>query len=62
MKWWPHKTRDGDAKAAAEQEAKLRAAQRMTPVYERLADLVADLPAEELAARLRQAMTIARPT
>lgn len=61
MRWWPHRGRNGDAKAAAEQQAKFRAAQRMTPMYEQLAPLIAELPAEVLAARLRDAFTL-RPT
>lgn len=62
MRWWPRRRRNGDAQAAAEQQAKLRSAQRMTPVYERLAPLVADLPPEELATRLRDALTRIQPT
>jgi hypothetical protein len=60
VRWW-RRDRNGAAKAAAEQEAKLRAAQRMTPVYERLADALADLPAEELADRVRRALTVRHP-
>lgn len=60
MMWWRRRTPNGTAKARAEQEAKLRAAERMTPVYEQWAERIADLPAEELAARLRLAMTIVR--
>lgn len=55
MRWWPRRRRNGDARAAAEQEAKLRAAQRMTPVYEKLAPLVADLSDEEFAERVAKA-------
>jgi hypothetical protein len=33
----------------------------MTPVYERLADAIADLPAEELAERVRRALTLRHP-
>lgn len=61
MKWWPKRAGNGDAKDRAKQEALLRAAQRMTPVYEHLADHVAELPAEELARRMRAAFT-RRPT
>lgn len=52
---------NGDAAAAAEQRAKLRAAERQTPTYERMAGVLAELPPEELADRLRRAMTV-RPT
>ncbi len=63
MRWWRRKQPNGTAKARAEQEAKLRAAERMTPVYRAMADVVADLPAEELASRLRLAFTeVARRT
>lgn len=55
MRWWPRRRRNGDAQAAAEQEAKLRAAQRMGPVYEALAPLVAELPDEEFAERVARA-------
>jgi hypothetical protein len=58
--WWRRKPTNGTAHARAEQEAKLRAAQRMTPVYEQWAERIADLPADELAARMRLAMTIVR--
>lgn len=61
MRWRWRRERNGAAHAAAEQEAKLRAAQRMTPVYERLADAIADLPAEELAERVRRALTLRHP-
>lgn len=60
MKWW-RRDRNGAAKAAAEQEAKLRKEQRETPIYERLAGAVAELPAEELAERLRKALSVRHP-
>lgn len=62
MKWWGWWRRDpnGAAHAAAEQQAKLRRDQRMTPVYEQLARVMADLPADELAERVRRAMTVNR--
>lgn len=60
MSWW-RRDRNGAAKAAAEQEAKLRKEQRETPIYERLAGAMADLPAEELAERLRRALSVRHP-
>lgn len=57
MRWWPKHRSNGDAQRRAEQEHLLRAAKRMTPIYERLADHLAELPAEELAERLRMAFT-----
>lgn len=61
MKWPWQRDRNGAAKAAADEEAKLRKDQRMTPVYERLAPVLAELPAEELAERLRRAMQVRHP-
>ena len=61
MRWrWWRREPNGAAAAAAEQVAKLRRAQRATPHVERMADVIAELPAEELAERLRAAMTIRR--
>jgi len=60
VSWW-RRDRNGAAKAAAEQEAKLRKEQRETPIYERLAGAMADLPAEELAERLRRALSVRHP-
>jgi hypothetical protein len=56
MNWWPKRGPNGDAKRRAEQEALLRTAEKMTPVIEKLADHLRDLPPEELATRLRLAM------
>ncbi len=61
MRWPWRRERNGAAKAAAEELAKLRKAQRETPVYERLAGAIADLPAEELADRVRRALTVRHP-
>lgn len=61
MKWPWRRDRNGAAKAAAEEEAKLRKEQRMTPVYERLAGAIADLPADELTERMRRAFTVRHP-
>ena len=61
MRWWPKRGPNGDAHKRAEQEALLRTAQRMTPLYEKLADHVAELPAEELVERLRLALTRRSP-
>lgn len=61
MRWWPWRRRkhtNGDAAERTVQEAKLRAAQRLTPIYERLADRIAELPADEYVARVRAAMTL----
>lgn len=56
MKWrWWRRTPNGAAKAAAEAEARLRATQRLTPVYEQMARHLADLPDDEFAARVSQA-------
>ncbi len=61
MKWWPKRGPNGDSHKRAEQEALLRAAKRMTPLYEKLAGHVAELPPEELAQRLRMAFTRRAP-
>jgi hypothetical protein len=58
MRWWRHKEPNGTAARRAEQEAKLRAAERMTPVYVAMAPILSDLPEEELLKRLRAALTI----
>lgn len=56
--WW---RANGEAKRErAAAEAKLRAVKRQTPTYERLADSIADLPADELADRLRRALMVRR--
>lgn len=61
IRWWRawRERRNSEAANAREQEAKLHHAERQTAVYERLAQHVADLPDEELAARMRRAMTLA---
>lgn len=61
MKWrWWRREPNGAAAAAAVETAKLRAAQRTSAHVERMAEVLADLPAEELAERLRRAMTVRR--
>lgn len=55
MRWLWWRDRNGAAKARAEAEAKLRATQRLTPVYEQMARHMADLPDDEFAARVSQA-------
>lgn len=62
--WWLRWWRGPNGSAAlgrAEAEARLRAARRATPRIRAMAPAVANLPAEELAERLRQAM-VRRPT
>lgn len=56
MMWWLRR-RDADAARKAEQEAKLKAAQRMTSFYEQLAPALAALPPDELAERIRRAFS-----
>lgn len=58
MRWWRVRGRKEAASKRAEQEAKLRSASRMTPVYVAMAPVIADLPPEELAERLYRAMTL----
>lgn len=55
---WPRRGPNGDREHLAEQQARLKAAERMTPLYERLAEHLAELPPEELATRLRAALTL----
>ena len=55
---WPRRGHNGDAAARPKQEALLRTAEKMTPLIERLADHVAELPAEEFASRVRDAFTL----
>lgn len=55
-RWW-RRDPNGAARAAADAQARLRATARMTPVYEQWAPIIADLSDEELARRLRLAMT-----
>lgn len=59
MKWWRRHKRNGvvaAAEAAATEQVELaKAAERMTPVYHRLAPAVANLPPEEFAERVRRA-------
>jgi hypothetical protein len=50
-----HKTNGTAKAAAADSKAKLAAAQKLTPMYERMADRVAELPADEFAARVVKA-------
>lgn len=62
MRWpWRRDRRNGAEKAAAEATAKLAKDKRMTPVYKELAPLFADLPPEEVAARVARALRH-RPT
>lgn len=58
MRWWPRRGPNGDAHKRAEQEALLSTAEKLTPLIERFADHVADLPAEEFASRVRDAFTL----
>lgn len=60
-RWRRDRSGNGGKRARIEQEALLRSAERMTPIYEKLADVIADLPAEELADRMRRAMTVRHP-
>lgn len=56
MRWrWWRRQPNGAAKAAAEAEAKLRNVQRLTPMYERMAERMAELPDDEFAERVAQA-------
>ena len=55
MRWPWRRDRNGAAEARAKAEAKLQATKRMTPVYERLAERVADLPDDEFADRVAKA-------
>ena len=56
MKWWPRRGANGDAHERAKQEALLSTAQKMTPLMERFADHLAELPPDEFAARVRAAL------
>lgn len=59
---WPWQRNGHDAKRVREQAARERVtAQKMTPLVERLAEAMADLPAEELNERMRRAMTVRHP-
>lgn len=58
MRWPWQRDRNGAAKAAAVEQAKLRDAHRETPVARRLAGRIPD---NELAERLRRAMTVRHP-
>lgn len=49
------------ARAVAESQARKRAAERLTPIVERYADRLADLPDEEFVARVAR-MLRARPS
>lgn len=53
-RWWRHDS-NGAAAAKTEAEIKLRAAKRMTREVEKMADLVAELPADEFADRVSRA-------
>lgn len=57
---WPRRGPNGDARKRREQEAKLRMAKRQTPLYREHAEVLAELPAEELATRVRDALTLRR--
>lgn len=53
---WPWRRRaTGAAKARAEAEARLRATERLTPIYEQWARHLAELPDEEFAERVARA-------
>lgn len=61
MKWWGWwRPSNGKAAKANAAEAQLRATRRQTAHVERMAEVLADLPAEELAERMRRAMTVRR--
>lgn len=57
MRWWPRRKRhtNGAAAAAAESTAKLVDAEKMTPLYERMAPHLASLPKDEFADRVVKA-------
>jgi hypothetical protein len=57
MRWrWPwQRDRNGAGRIRAEKEAEARATKGRTPMYEKLADRVADLPPEEFAERVARA-------
>lgn len=58
---WPWQRNGHDARSQRERAAReLAEAQRLTPLIAQMADAMAELPAEELAARLRRAMTVRR--
>lgn len=62
MRWpWRRHHRNGAEAAAAEAAANLARDKRMTPVYKQLAPIIADLPPEEVAARVARALRH-RPT
>ena len=50
-----HAEADRQRRLREEQEAKLRRDQRMTPLYERMADSLAELPDDEFAERVARA-------
>lgn len=52
--WW--RSPNGKAAKARDAEQLLRATRRQTPHVRRVAETLADLPAEELAERMRRAM------
>ena len=59
---WPWRHNGHDAKRIREQAERERVtAQKMTPLVKQLAEAMADLPAEELAERMRRAMTVRHP-
>lgn len=53
-RWWRRNGREAE-RARAEAEARLRAARRLTPVVEGLADQLANLPPDEFAELVAQA-------
>jgi len=55
MRWPWRRDRNGAAEVRAKAEAKLRATKRMTPIVEKLADRVAELPDDEFADRVARA-------
>lgn len=61
-RWWRRRARRNghDAEQRREQERKLAQAKAQTPAVERAADRLASLPPDELAKRVRAAMTVRR--
>lgn len=55
MRWPWRRDLNGSAKIRADAEAKERATKRLTPMYEQMADRLADLSDEELVARVARA-------
>jgi hypothetical protein len=61
IRWWPwHRERGetADAEATRELSARLAQAKRDRPAVDRMAAALADMPADQFAARVRAAMTL----